>query len=104
MLSPLTANPVDAARSFLREAVGPGHAAEVSAREFEAIFLQEILSTTLQPMLHQTPESASFTGRFYTDLSSQILAHTMAEGQGVGMARMLLPYLQPPVHSAEHQP
>lgn len=105
MLAPLTANPADAARTFTREA-GTGHAAQAAAREFEAIFLKQIMSTALQPMLHRTPESASLAGSMYTDMSSDILARSMAEGPGIGLARMLLPHLQPPAASdtANNQP
>ncbi|MDX2110927.1 MAG: hypothetical protein SFY80_11865 [Verrucomicrobiota bacterium] len=91
-ITPLYSDPSSAANQFTREAQGPD-AAKHAAREFEAIFLRQMLKDALSPMLHKTEENSSLSGDVYRDMCSDVLAREASSGPGLGMASMLISHL-----------
>lgn len=68
-------------------------AAALAARQFEALVLQ-MMVRSMRDATPGDPLFGSSAGRFYRDLFDQQLALTLAQGQTVGLAEMLLGQLR----------
>jgi len=73
----------------------PSGKGEKAAREFEAILLTSLLEA-LQKSFAFDPKDSSPGCNEYRELGSQALAGAMANGGGIGIARLILQHLPAP--------
>jgi len=66
-----------------------------AARDFEAMLLTPVLDS-LQKTFSGDPEDATPGASDYRLMATQALASAMAEGGGMGIARLILSHLQTP--------
>jgi len=99
----------DARRAFATE-TGAGTAAssaqpsakqiQAAARQFEAIILRQLLTPAIEPLMSHglggnSPGSGSGGGGVYGYLVTDVLANSLSQGGGLGLARMLEKQLAP---------
>jgi flagellar protein FlgJ len=99
----------DARRAFANEA-GPGAAPasappsatqiQAAARQFEAIILRQLLTPAIEPLMShglggKSVGNGSGGGGVYGYLVTDVLANSLSQGGGLGLARMLEKQLTP---------
>jgi Rod binding domain-containing protein len=75
---------------------GPARpAAQAAAEQFEAILVRQLLGDALKPMLGGSGESPAPGSDIYQYLVTDVVAQSVAQGGGLGIAKMLKPQLTP---------
>jgi Rod binding domain-containing protein len=92
-LSPLlgVADPATVKQSM--QARSPQEAAKAAAQQFEAILVRQLLGDAMKPVLGSTPGSEAPGSDVYQYLVTDIVAQSVAQGGGLGLAKMLMPQL-----------
>jgi Rod binding domain-containing protein len=70
-----------------------GDAAKAAAQQFEAILVRQLLGDSLKPMMGATQEGGGSGGDVYQYMITDIVAQSVAQGGGLGIAKMLIPQL-----------
>jgi peptidoglycan hydrolase FlgJ len=73
---------------------------QAAARQFEAIILRQLLTPAIDPLMSHgiggtKPAGASGGGGVYGYLVTDVLANSLSQGGGLGLARMLEKQLTP---------
>ena len=73
---------------------------QAAARQFEAIILRQLLTPAIEPLMSHglggnSPGSGSGGGGVYGYLVTDVLANSLSQGGGLGLARMLEKQLTP---------
>ena len=69
---------------------------EAAAQQFEAILVRQLLGDALKPLLGSaTGEAAAPGSDVYQYLVTDVVAQSVAQGGGLGIAKMLVPQLTP---------
>jgi peptidoglycan hydrolase FlgJ len=106
-VSSLPRHPVDSSLPLEKIAVDP-HLSEAekigeASRQFEAIFLRQILSAAQKPAFPSRYSSQSFSAGVYQDIMVNQLADQMSQSGGFGLAKLLQTQLtrQPDRHPSQ---
>jgi flagellar protein FlgJ len=73
---------------------------QAAAKQFEAIILRQLLTPAIDPLMShglggKSPAGASGGGGIYGYLVTDVLANSLSQGGGLGLARMLEKQLTP---------
>ncbi len=95
-ISPLlgVADPATLQRQLQGGAQRP--AAHAAAEQFEAILLRQLLGEALKPMLGSEAGGKAPGSDVYQYLVTDVVAQSVAQGGGLGIAKMLVPQLTQP--------
>ncbi len=100
-ISPLlgVTDPAAVQRAF---AAGPKRpAAQAAAEQFEAILVRQILGEALKPMFNG--ETKAPGSDVYQYMVTDVVAQSVSQGGGLGIAKMLVPQLTPRGEKADQQ-
>jgi len=87
------ADPANMARTM--RASAPEEPGKAAAQQFEAILVRQLLGDALKPVLGAEPGSEAPGSDVYQYLVTDIVAQSVAQGGGLGIAKMLTPQLTP---------
>lgn len=94
-ITPLSASPSGSTRAFESSGMGPAPAASPAdvkraAAQFEAILLRQLLSPAVEPMMNGSLAGGGGAGGgVYGYMLTDVLANTMSQGGGLGLASVL---------------
>lgn len=76
---------------------GKRPSAQAAAEQFEAILVRQLLGDALKPMLGGSAEGGAQApgSDVYQYLVTDVIAQSVAQGGGLGIAKMLVPQLTP---------
>ena len=94
-LSPLLGMSDPAAMQRSMQAGGKQPPAAAAAQQFEAILVRQIVGDALKPVLGSTPDSEMPGRDVYEYLVADVVSQSVAQGGGIGLAKMLFPQLSP---------
>jgi Rod binding domain-containing protein len=69
--------------------------AQAAAAQFEAILVRQLLGDAFKPMLGTTGTEKAPGSDVYQYLVTDVVAQSVAQGGGLGIAKMLVPQLTP---------
>ena len=94
-ISPLlgVADPASVQRTFQAGANRPP--AQAAAEQFEAILVRQLLGDAFKPMFGGGAAAKAPGSDVYQYLVTDVVAQSVAQGGGLGIAKMLVPQLTP---------
>lgn len=76
-------------------------AAKAAAEQFEAILVRQLLGDSLKPMFGSMAEAKAPGSDVYQYLVTDVVAQSVAQGGGLGIAKMLVSQLTPKGETAD---